>query len=315
MKQQNVIDSLTICGMLHPDAKKELMDNVKREIGIGVYLSGVEYALILNFDSEKNLTKIKLTPELDKNAPSFVTHTMGGDGIYPIETAAFNYLITTAHEIVLKYGLSLSTNSNANEHRRYTYYFNNKEYTLYIHGNNSYEFEWEATSRDGKYHISAQQAGYGEYTYQLSLNKGLAFRSSTRVHEGTFIDLMDVLLYVQQLYDEAKTDVNNGDTNFLEETLDFLHCLEMDTKDVVCVAYGDVYMSWGAFVKNADFRYDSGFGDVGVSNKIFIYTRDYIMYRHEYDGAEEWRAISNLESVISKKTQIPNDTEVDFRAE
>lgn len=310
MKQQKVIDSLTTCGMLHPDAKKELMENVKREIGIGVYISGMPYALILNFDSEKNLTKVKLTPELDKNAPSFVTHYMGGDGIYPIETATFNYFITTTHEIVLKYGLSLDSNEN----RRYTYYFKNKEYTLYIEVN-SYEFVWEATSRDGKYHISAQQAGYGEYTYQLSLNKGLPPRSSTRVHEGTFIDLMDVLLHVQQLYDEAKTDVNNGDTNFLEETLDFLHCLEMDTKDVVCVAYGDVYMSWEAFVKNADFRYDSGFGAVGVSNKIFIYTRDYIMYRHEYDGAEEWRAISNLESIISKKTQIPNDTEVDFRAE
>ena len=311
MKQQKVIDSLTTCGMLHPDAKKELMDNVKREIGIGVYISGIPYALILNFDSEKNLTKAKLTPELDKNAPSFVTHYMGGDGIYPIETATFNYFITTTHEIVLKYGLSL----NSNENRRYTYYFNNKEYTLYINSNYTFEFEWEATSRDGKYHIAAQQAGYGEYTYQLSLNKGPVSRSSTRVHEGTFIDLIDVLLYIQQLYDEAKTDVDNGDINFLEETLDCLNRLKINTKDVICVAYDDVYMSWETFVKNADFRYDSGFGNVEISDNIRIYTRDYIIYRHEYDGAEEWRAISTLESVISKKTQISNDTEVDFRAE
>ena len=311
MKQNKVIDSLTTCGMLHPDAKKELMENVKREIGIGVYISGIPYALILNFDSEKNLTKVKLIPELDKNAPSFVTHTMGGDGIYPIKTATFNYFIATTHEIVLKYGLSLDSNEN----RRYTYYFKNKEYTLYIEVN-SYEFVWEATSRDGKYHISAQQAGYGEYTYQLSLNKGLVSRSSTRVHEGTFIDLMDVLLHVQQLYAEAKTDVNdNGDTNFLEETLDCLNRLKIDAKDVICIAFGDVYMSWDVFAKNADFRYDSGLGNVEISDNIRIYTRDYIIYRHEYDGAEEWRAISTLESVISNKSQIPNDTEVDFKVD
>ena len=41
MKQQNVIEKLSIYGMLSPDAKKELMDNVKREIGVGVYISGV----------------------------------------------------------------------------------------------------------------------------------------------------------------------------------------------------------------------------------------------------------------------------------
>lgn len=310
MKQNKVIDSLSMCGLLHPDVKKELMDNVKREIGIGVCISGISYALILNFDSEKNLTKVKLTPELDRDMPSFVTHSMGGDGIYPIKTTAFNFFITTVHEIVLRHTLSLKTDEN----RRYTYYFKNKEYTLYIH-NDGYEFEWESISRDSKYHISAQQAGYGEYTYQLSLNKDLVSRSFTRIHEGTFVDLMDVLLHVQFLYEEAKTDVNNGDTNFLEETLDCLSRLKISTKDVICVAYGDVYMSWETFVKNVDFRYDSGLGNMEISDNICIYTRDYIIYRHEYDGAEEWRAISTLESVISNKTQIHNDTEVDFRAE
>lgn len=311
MKQQNVIEKLSIYGMLSPDAKKELMDNVKREIGVGVYISGVAYALILNFDSEKNLTEVKLTPELDRDDPSFSINARIMNG-YSIRTEAFCYLITAAHDIVLKHKLSISSDEN----RLYKYYFKNKEYNLYLDGSINYEFGWEATSRDGKYYISAKQVGHGEYTYQLYLNKGLVPSPDTRVYEATFIELINVLTHVRYLYEEAKTDVNdNGDTNFLEETLEYLDYLKISTDDVICVAYGDVYMSWEAFVKNADFRYDSGFGNVEVSDNIRIYTRDYIIYRHEYDGAEEWRAISTLESVISKKTQISNDTEVDFRAE
>lgn len=297
--------------MLSPDAKKELMDNVKREIGVGVYISGIAYALTLNFDSEKNLTEVKLTPELDRDDPSFSINANIMNG-YSIRTEAFCYLITAAHDIVLKHKLSVSSDEN----RLYKYYFKNKEYTLYLDGSINYEFGWEAVSRDGKYYVSAKQAGYGEYTYQLYLNKGLMPSASTGVYEATFINLIDLLTHVKYLYEEAKTDANdNGDTNFLEETLDCLSRLKINTKDVICVAYDDVYMSWEAFVKNADFRYDSGFGNVEVSDKIFIYTRDYIIYRHEYDGAEEWRAISTLESVISNKTQIYSDTEVNFRAE
>lgn len=297
--------------MLSPDAKKELMDNVKREIGVGVYISGIAYALTLNFDSEKNLTKVKLAPELDRDDPSFSinAHIMNG---YSIRTEAFCYLITAAHDIVLKHKLSISSDEN----RLYKYYFKNKEYTLYLDGSINYEFGWEAVSRDGKYYVSAKQAGYGEYTYQLYLNKGLMPSASTGIYEATFINLIDLLTHVKYLYEEAKTDVNSsGDTNFLEETLDCLSRLKISTKDVICVAYDDVYMSWETFTKNADFRYDSGFGNVEISDNIRIYARDYIIYRHEYDGAEEWRAISTLESVISKKTQISNDTEVDFRVE
>lgn len=297
--------------MLSPDAKKELMDNVKREIGVGVYISGVAYALTLNFDSEKNLTKVKLTPELDRDDPSFSINANIMNG-YSIRTEAFCYLITAAHDIVLKHKLSISSDEN----RLYKYYFKNKEYTLYLDGSINYEFGWEAVSRDGKYYVSAKQAGYGEYTYQLYLNKGLIPSASTGIYEATFINLIDLLTHVKYLYEEAKTDVDSsGDTNFLEETLEYLEYLKVSTDDVICVAYGDVYMSWDVFAKNADFRYDSGFGNMEVSDKIFIYTRDYIIYRHEYDGAEEWRAISTLESVISNKTQIHNDTEVNFRAE
>lgn len=297
--------------MLSPDAKKELMDNVKREIGVGVYISGVAYALTLNFDSEKNLTEVKLTPELDRDDPSFSinAHIMNG---YSIRTEAFCYLITAAHDIVLKHKLSISSDEN----RLYKYYFKNKEYTLYLDGSVNYEFGWEAISRDGKYYISAKQAGYGEYTYQLYLNKGLMPSASTGVYEATFIELDDLLTHVKSLYDEVKIkNANDGDTNFLEETLEYLEYLKISTDDVICVVYGDTYMSWDVFAKNADFRYDSGFGMTEISDKIFIYTRDYIMYRHEYDGAEEWRSVKTLGSIISKKTQISNDTEVDFRAE
>lgn len=311
MKQQNVIEKLSIYGMLSPDAKKELMDNVKREIGVGVYISGVAYALILNFDSEKNLTEVKLTPELDRDDPSFSINARIMNG-YSIRTEAFCYLITAAHDIVLKHKLSISSDEN----RLYKYYFKNKEYNLYLDGSINYEFGWEAVSRDGKYYVSAKQAGYGEYTYQLYLNKGLIPSTSAGVYEATFINLIDLLTHMKYLYEEAKQDVSSGDTNFLEETLECLNLLKISTDDIICVAYGDdVYMPWGVFVKNADFRYDSGFGNMEISDKIFIYTRDYIIYRHEYDGAEEWRAIPTLESIISTKKQVCNDTEVDFRAE
>lgn len=311
MKQQNVIEKLSIYGMLSPDAKKELMDNVKREIGIGVYISGVAYALTLNFDSEKNLTKVKLTPQLDRDDPSFSINANIMNG-YSIRTEAFCYLITAAHDIVLKHKLSISSDEN----RLYKYYFKNKEYTLYLDGSVDYEFGWEATSRDGKYYVSAKQVGHGEYTYQLYLNKGLMPSASTGIYEATFINLIDLLTHVKYLYEEAKTDVNDkGDTNFLEETLEYLEFLKISTDDVICVVYGDSYMSWDVFAKNADFRYDSGFGNVEISDKIFIYTRDYIIYRHEYDGAEEWRSVKTLDSIIFKKTQISNVTEVDFRAD
>ena len=311
MKQQNVIDILTTYGMLHPDAKKELMENVKREIGVGVYISGISYALTLNFDSEKNLTKVKLTPELDKDDPSFAinAHIMSGDSI---RTEAFSYLITAAHNIVLKHKLSLSSDEN----RLYAYYFKNKEYVLYLDGSVNYEFGWEAISRDGKYYISAKQAGPGEYTYQLYLNKGLVPSASTGIYEATFIELNDLLTHVKSLYDETKIkNANDGDTNFLEETLEYLEYLKISTDDVICVVYGDTYMSWDVFAKNADFRYESGFGLTEISDKIFIYTRDYIMYRYEYDGAEEWRAIRTLASIISKKTQLLSDEPVNFRAD
>ena len=311
MKQQNVIEKLSIYGMLSPDAKKELMDNVKREIGVGVYISGVAYALTLNFDSEKNLTEVKLTPELDKDDPSFAinAHIMNG---YSIRTEAFCYLITAAHDIVLKHKLSISSDEN----RLYKYYFKNKEYTLYLDGSVNYEFGWEAVSRDGKYYVSAKQAGYGEYTYQLYLNKGLMPSASTGVYEATFINLIDLLTHVKYLYEEAKTDVNDiGDTNFLEETLEYLEYLKISTDDVICIVYGDSYMSWDVFAKNADFRYDSGFGATEISDKIFIYTKGYIIYRHEYDGSEEWRSVRTLESVMPKKTQLSSDEQVNFRAE
>lgn len=311
MKQQNVIEKLTRYGLLSPDDRNKLMNNVKREIGIGVYISGVEYALTLNFDSEKNLIKVKLTPQLDRDVPSFAinAHIMNGDSI---RTEAFSYLISTAHDIVLKHKLSISSDEN----RLYKYYFKNKEYTLYLDGSVNYEFGWEATSRDGKYYVSAKQVGHGEYTYQLYLNKGLVPSPDTRVYEATFINLIDLLTHVKYLYEEAKQDVSSGDTNFLEETLECLNLLKISTDDIICVAYGDdVYMPWDVFVKNADFRYDSGFGNMEISDKIFIYTRDYIIYRYEYDGAEEWRAIPTLESIISTKKQVRNNIEVDFRVE
>lgn len=307
MKQKKVIKILDDLGII--TVTEDSTYNDKREcIYADVDILNIKYLLSLEFDSLTNLTSVKLAPKTDNQvAPAFIASTANSTRV--ISTKAFRVFLSKVFSTLIKHKIKLLSDKE----NKFYKLFNRRTYTLYI--GDGTELNWEARSKDGCYIIYANQAGYGQYLYNLyeipKPNSGDCFGQSL----GSYVHLLDVLDYVDTEEDEAKTDVSSGDTNFLEETLDCLKHLNLSTDDVICVAYDDVYMSWETFAKNADFRYDSGLGNAEISDNIRIYTKDHIIYRYEYDGAEEWKAISTLESVISKKTQLPNDTEVNFKAD
>ena len=307
MKQQKVIKILDDLGIITVTEYSKYND--KREcIYTGIDILCIKYLLRLEFDDLTNLTSVKLAPKAnDLVAPAFIASTANSTRV--INTKVFKIFLSKVYSILIKHKIKLLRNKE----NRFYKLFNRRTYTLHI--DDGTELNWDARSKDGNYIIYADQAGYGQFLYKLydipKPNSGDCISNLL----GSYVNLLDILDYIDTEEDEAKTDASSGDTNFLEETLDCLKHLNLSTDDVICVAYDDVYMSWETFAKNADFRYDSGLGNAEISDNIRIYTKNYIIYRHEYDGAEEWRAISTLESVTSKKTQLPNDAEVDFRVE
>ena len=307
MKQKKVIKILDDLGII--TVTEDSTYNDKREcIYADVDILNIKYLLSLEFDSLTNLTSVKLAPKpSDPVAPAFIASTANSTRV--INTKAFRVFLSKVFSTLIKHKIKLLSDKE----NKFYKLFNRRTYTLYI-GDDT-ELNWDARSKDGNYIIYADQAGYGQFLYKLydipKPNSGDCMSNLL----GSYVNLSDILDYIDTEEDEAKTDVSSGDTNFLEETLDCLKHLNLSTDDVICVAYDDVYMSWETFAKNADFRYDSGLGNAEISDNIRIYTKNYIIYRHEYDGAEEWRAIITLDSVTSKKTQLPNDAEVDFKAD
>jgi hypothetical protein len=308
MKQKKVIKILDDLGII--TVTEDSTYNDKREcIYADVDILNIKYLLSLEFDSLTNLTSVKLAPKpSDPVAPAFITST--ASSVRVIGVRVFRIFLSKVFSTLIKHKIKLL---NDKENKFYKL-FDRRTYTLYI-GDDGTELDWEARAKNGDYIIYADQAGYGQLLYKLydvpKPNSGDCMSNLL----GSYVNLLDILDYIDTEEDEAKTDVNNGDTNFLEETLDCLKHLNLSTDDVICVAYDDVYMSWETFAKNADFRYDSGLGNAEISDNIRIYTKNYIIYRHEYDGAEEWRAIITLDSATSKKTQLPNDAEVNFKVD
>lgn len=308
MKQKKVIKILDDLGII--TVTEDSTYNDKREcIYADVDILNIKYLLSLEFDSLTNLTSVKLAPKpSDPVAPAFITST--ASSVRVIGVRAFRIFLSKVFSTLIKHKIKLL---NDKENKFYKL-FDRRTYTLYI-GDDGTELNWEARAKNGDYIIYADQAGYGQLLYKLydipKPNSGNCMSNLL----GSYVNLSDILDYIDTEEDEAKTDVSSGDTNFLEETLDCLKHLNLSTDDVICVAYDDVYMSWETFAKNADFRYDSGLGNAEISDNIRIYTKNYIIYRHEYDGAEEWRAIITLDSVTSKKTQLPNNAEVDFKVD
>ena len=308
MKQNKVIKILDDLGII--TVTEDSTYNDKSEcVYADIDILNIKYLLSLEFDSLTNLTSVKLAPKpSDPVAPAFITST--ASSVRVIGVRVFRIFLSKVFSTLIKHKIKLL---NDKENKFYKL-FDRRTYTLYI-GDDGTELDWEARAKNGDYIIYADQAGYGQLLYKLydvpKPNSGDCMSNLL----GSYVNLLDILDYIDTEEDEAKTDVSSGDTNFLEETLDCLKHLNLSTDDVICVAYDDVYMSWETFAKNADFRYDSGLGNAEISDNIRIYTKNYIIYRHEYDGAEEWRAIITLDSVTSKKTQLPNDAEVDFKVD
>lgn len=81
-----------------------------------------------------------------------------------------------------------------NKENRFYKLFNRRTYTLHI--DDGTELNWEARSKDGCYIIYANQAGYGQYLYNLyeipKPNSGDCFGQSlgTYVHLDSLLDVI-----------------------------------------------------------------------------------------------------------------------------
>ena len=90
--------------------------------------------------------------------------------------------------------------------------------------------------------------------------------------------------------------------NLLSETEQKLKELNLTLNDiqfVMCTEseYGSdfVFMNKDTFIKNAaSVIYDNGYGAQKIKNNLTVYTRDYIIYRFEYDGAECWKYVPTI---------------------
>lgn len=90
--------------------------------------------------------------------------------------------------------------------------------------------------------------------------------------------------------------------NLLSETENKLKELDLALDDILFVActeseYGSdyVFMNKDMFINNArTVNYDNGYGTQEIKNNLTVYTRDYIIYRFEYDGAECWKYVPTI---------------------
>lgn len=86
-------------------------------------------------------------------------------------------------------------------------------------------------------------------------------------------------------------------TNLWEETIECLHKYGLSFDDVLWVSVRGKKLSIDRFKALADFEYDAGFGSQEVQPSLRLHGKDWLMYRHEYDGAEGWRLFSTKEPI------------------
>lgn len=93
--------------------------------------------------------------------------------------------------------------------------------------------------------------------------------------------------------------------NLLKETLEVLDNLGIKEEEVIYVVNREnpkdcKFMTWEMFKDIArNKNYDDGLGTAEVNTDIIIYSVDYILYRHEYDGAERWEEIPTPEHMFN----------------
>ena len=86
--------------------------------------------------------------------------------------------------------------------------------------------------------------------------------------------------------------------NFLKETIEALKAIDRTPADVISIGDSKYRIDWDTFAANADFEYDDGFGAPYIFGHtdekgydFVVYGIGFVMYRHEYDGAEYWYSI------------------------
>ena len=109
--------------------------------------------------------------------------------------------------------------------------------------------------------------------------------------------------------------------NFLKETIDALAAIGRTPADVISIGDSKYRIDWDTFAANADFEYDNGFGGPYICGHteekgcdFVVYGIGFVMYRHEYDGAEYWYSIEIPDDVSPnikpKRVRFHNDEEL-----
>lgn len=188
MKQQKVIKILDDLGII--TVTEDCKYNDKCEcIYTGIDILCIKYLLSLEFDELTNLTGVKLSPKVDNPvAPAFIASTANSTRV--ISTKVFKIFLSKVYSILIKHKIKLLRNKE----NRFYKLFNRRTYTLHI--DDGTELNWEARSKDGKYIIYADQAGYGQLFYKLydipKPNSGVCFSQSL----GSYVYLDSLLDFI-----------------------------------------------------------------------------------------------------------------------
>lgn len=94
-----------------------------------------------------------------------------------------------------------------------------------------------------------------------------------------------------------------------EEIINKLEELSLTVQDIEFISMEieedtDQYVifTWEEFESQYPrFFYDNGFGSQEINPTLTIFTKDYIFYRHEYDGAECFLSVPTKENILSQE--------------
>lgn len=158
MKQKKVIKILEELGII--TVTEDSTYNDKREcIYADIEILNIKYLLSLEFDKLTNLTGVKLAPEQNSLAPSFIASTSNSSRV--MSTKVFRIFLTKVFSTLIKHKIKLLSNKE----NRFYKLFNRRTYTLHI--DDGTELNWDARSKKGDYIIYADQVGYGQLLYKL----------------------------------------------------------------------------------------------------------------------------------------------------
>lgn len=158
MKQKKVIKILEELSII--TVTEDSTYNDKREcIYVDIDILGIKYLLSLEFDKLTNLTGVKLAPEQNSLAPSFIASTSNSSKV--MSTKVFRIFLTKVFSTLIKHKIKLLSGKDD----RFYKLFNRRTYTLHI--DDGTELNWDARSKKGDYIIYADQVGYGQLLYKL----------------------------------------------------------------------------------------------------------------------------------------------------